>query len=98
MKNSGDPLDRLLQAAARAPRGGVGEPAPGLESRCLAAWRSARDNDDSALLLPWLRRALAGAVALVLLSAAWNLSAAWQRPATEVFFEDAAVQIALNQP
>jgi hypothetical protein len=73
MKNHTDPLEQLFRAAAQAPRAAAPEVPAGLENRVLAAWRASLTEDDSALLMAWLRRAVILASVLVLASAAWSL-------------------------
>lgn len=68
MKPKHDPLERLFDAAARAPRCQVPTVAPFLvESRALADWRSRAAVEDWFNILPIFRRGLvlAGGVALV---------------------------------
>ncbi|MDB6016509.1 MAG: hypothetical protein JWR19_998 [Pedosphaera sp.] len=96
MKKSGDPLDRLFDAAAKAPRT-TPEVAPfGMETRVLAGWRATPGGDDGALLVFWLRRAMMFACVLVLLSGIWNYQQATRREGDEFSFADSTIRIALN--
>ncbi len=75
MKPNDNQLERLLQAAAKAPPGGTAEIPGGLESRVLAQWRAGTvDEDDSLFMFTFLRRSLIGAVAVLALCAAWSLT------------------------
>ncbi len=98
MKNPPEALDRLLQAAARAPQGPPPPVPPALVARCVSAWRSAGELEETLLLIRWLRRSMAGAGALVLLSAAWYFGTPRPAANAEFYFEDSAVQIAFSQP
>ncbi len=74
MKPTDDKLERLLQAAAKAPSPGSGDIPLGLETRVLAEWRAGQAGDDSIFLFTFLRRALLGAALVLAMSAAWSLS------------------------
>jgi hypothetical protein len=97
MKENRDPLVRLLQSAARAPRTAPPEPSFALESRVMAAWRSASSSDEGAWLVCWLRRATALACVAVLLSGAWNYRESSQSTTDVVALTDTALQVASNQ-
>jgi len=74
MKPIDDKLERLLQAAAKAPPRGADEIPLGLETRVLTQWRAGATEDESVFLLAFLRRAMVGASLVLVLSAAWSLS------------------------
>jgi hypothetical protein len=97
MKANRDPLDRLLESAARAPRPVPSEPSFALESRVMAAWRAASSTDEGAWLVRWLRRATALACLVVLVSGAWNYREASQATTDVVALTDTALQVASNQ-
>jgi hypothetical protein len=96
MNSNDNPLQRLLDSAAKAPRpvAPVSAGPFGAETRFLAAWRPGSGRDQAALLVYWLRRAIALALALVLLSAAWNYRHTAEAGADEVSLADSAFQIA----
>lgn len=71
MKPVDKQLDRLLKAAAAAPRP-VSGAAFVLESRVLGAWRALKPEDDGKFLVAWFRRAAIGACVLAVASLAWN--------------------------
>ena len=73
MKPNDIQFERLLKAAGRAPAPGEPEIPAGLESRVIARWRSGAGDDDATFLFVFLRRALVGAAAVFVLSAAWSL-------------------------
>ena len=87
MKATDETVQRLLDAAARAPADAPGAPPPGLETRVLAQWRAGTADDDSASLFAFFRRAMVGASLVLALSAAWSLS----RPSTGVAGDEASL-------
>ncbi len=87
MKPSDDKLERLLQAAAKAPPRGAEEIPYGLETRVLAQWRAGVVEDDSAFLFTFLRRALLGAAAVLALSVVWTLA----QPASDAWGDGSAM-------
>lgn len=94
---SDESLQRLLDAAAKAPREAVGTPPLGLETRVLAQWRVVREDDAPAFLFVFLRRAMIAACFVFLLSAAWSFT----RPGVNLAGEEAAqldyqIQMSLN--
>jgi hypothetical protein len=94
---SDESLQRLLDAAAKAPRKAVGASPLGLETRVLAEWRTAREDDAPAFLFVFLRRAMIAACFVFLLSAAWSFT----RPGVSPTGEEAAlldyqIQMSLN--
>jgi hypothetical protein len=97
MKASDEFLRRLLDAAAKAPPEAIGAPPFGLETRVLANWRAAREDDEPAFLFLFLRRAMVGATFVLLLCAAWSFT----RPSIGLAGEEAAqldyqIQMSLN--
>jgi hypothetical protein len=96
MNDRGDSLNRLLKSAAKAPSHAA-EAAPfAVETRVMAGWRSAPAHENALLLLLWLRRAIALALAAVLLSIGWAYRASKQSPADEFSAMDSDLQIAVN--
>jgi len=98
MKTSRDPLDRLLQAAARATRPAEDAASFALEARVLAGWRGSRETDDSTLWVFWLRRAVACACGLILLSATWNVISPTRGGGDALTLANSALQFALDKP
>lgn len=74
MKPTDKTLQRLLNAAAKAPSEIPIAPPLGLETRVLAQWRAATADDDSASLFAFFRHAVVGASLVLVLSAVWSLS------------------------
>jgi hypothetical protein len=87
MKPTDKTVQRLLNAAAKAPSEIPTAPPLGLETRVLAQWRAARADDDSASLFAFFRHALVGASLVLALSAAWSLS----RPTVGAAGDEAAL-------
>jgi hypothetical protein len=90
-------LQRLLNAAAKAPPESAAAPPLGLETRVLAHWRAATTADDSVSLFAFLRRAMLFAGLALVLSAAWSLT----RPGGNATGDEAAmldyeIQMSLN--
>lgn len=97
MKANEASLRRLLAAAAKAPREAIGAPPFGLETRVLANLRAEQPEEEPAFLFLFLRRAMAGATAILLLSAAWSFT----RPSPSVTGDEGAaldyqIQMSLN--
>ena len=67
-----DPLERLLRAAARAPRGAADTTSFAVEARVMAAWRGTRRAGSGDTYLVWLRRATICACVLALMTLAFN--------------------------
>jgi len=65
-------LNRLLQAAAQAPKQTPVRPPFTLEARVLAQWRSAANEDEFAFLAKLFRHAVIYAGFVMLLSIGWN--------------------------
>jgi hypothetical protein len=89
MKPVDNQLDRLLKAAAQAPRPTVGDPPLGLETRALAYWRAALRNDSGEFLVTWFRRATVFATVLAVASLAWNYRGANDRSSAEMVADSA---------
>ncbi len=87
MKVSDKQLQRMLNAAAKAPIEAPGPPPLGLETRVLAQWRAGAPEDDSASLFAFLRHAVVGASLVLALSALWSLS----RPGGTIAGDEAAL-------
>lgn len=75
MNSPNDPLDRLLKSAASAPRTRPAEAGFALEARVLAGWRAAARSENNEFLVAWFRRAALCALALAIVSLAWNYRA-----------------------
>ena len=71
MKPVDEKLDRLLKAAAAAPRPLSGA-AFVLEARVLAGWRALQPEEDGQFLVAWFRRAALCGCLLAVASLAWN--------------------------
>lgn len=98
MNQNNDPLDRLLASAAKATRP-MASPSPNrLQSRVLADWRSSLANDDFALWVYWLRRAMAFAFCVVLMSAVWQLGSGTASRGDDLSLADSALQVAMDRP
>ena len=72
MTTSKHPLDRLLRAAADAPREAPGPTPFGLEAGVLSQWRDGGSEDDLAFLLALFRRAVLCAVLVMVLALGWS--------------------------
>ena len=68
-------LDRLFQAAAKAPQPAAGEAPFGMATRVLADWRASAQSDAGDVLVLWFRRAALCACALTLAGLVWNYGA-----------------------
>ena len=97
MKPHNEPLQRLLNAAAKAAPEAAVAPPLGLETRVLANWRAAGKDDESVSLFAFLRRATLGAGLVLVLSAAWSLADTSAGPAgDEAALLDYAIQTSLT--
>ncbi len=90
-------LQRLLEAAAKAPPEPAATPPFGLETRVLAQWRARVPEGDLVPLLAIFRRAMLGAGLVLVLCAAWSFS----HPAGSPIGDEAAlldydIQMSLN--
>jgi hypothetical protein len=65
-------LDRLLRAAAQAPKNVATSPSFALETRVLAHWKAGETGDDAAFLAGQFRRAIVCASLVMVLSIAWS--------------------------
>lgn len=65
-------LEKLLKAAARAPREPAGPPPFGLEAAVIAQLCNTGPEDEFARLVPLFRYAMVFGLVMVLLSGAWN--------------------------
>ena len=65
-------LQRLLKAAAQAPKAAPVTPPFALETRVLAQWRAAAGEDEFAFLTKLFRHAIVYASLVMLLSIGWN--------------------------
>ncbi len=93
-----DPLERLLQAAARAPKGAADTASFALEARVMATWRGARRAGNGETFVVWLRRATICACLLALMTLVWNyheLTGA-AKPGDELAVADAAMRVGVE--
>ena len=74
MKTEISILDRLLKGAAQQSGSVPTQPPFGFETRVLAHWKSHRQTEEMAFLLPILRRGLLAAGMILLLSAVISYS------------------------
>lgn len=72
MKPVDEQLNRLMKAAAQAPKPLPSGAAFGLETRVLAHWRSSLQTESGDFLVMWFRRAALCAGILAVASLAWN--------------------------
>lgn len=92
MKKSDDPLQRLFRAAAMASNEVPDSPPSNLEDRFIARWRNSEIEDESALLVNLLRRAVVFAGCILALSVGWN----WMQSRNENAAETALANYAVN--
>jgi hypothetical protein len=94
MKPNDRDLQRLLAAAAQAPREAPVEVPFTVECRILALWRAGAGRDDALFgLLPLFRRACVLACVLALLALAFNFRELAQPPSDEVVIINSAVAL-----
>jgi hypothetical protein len=74
MRPGNQKLQRLLDAAAKAPSEAVDPAPPSLETRVLAQWQTNPVEDEAVLLYAYFRRATLGAVMVLALTAGWSLT------------------------
>lgn len=74
MRPSDQKLQRLLDAAAKAPPEAVDTAPLDLETRVLAQWQTTPAEDGLALLFAYFRRATLGAAMVLVLIAGWSLT------------------------
>jgi hypothetical protein len=72
MKPTDETVQRLLNAAAKAPSEVPTAPPLGLETRVLTQWRAAGADDDSVSVFAFFRHAVVGAGLVLVLCAAWS--------------------------
>jgi len=92
MKKPDDPLQRLFRGAALASREAPGSAPTDLENRVIARWRNAEPEDEFALLVNLLRRAIVFAGCIMVLSFGWS----WMQSSSENASETALTNYALN--
>jgi hypothetical protein len=92
-----DPLARLLQAAARAPRDLPASAPSAVERKVLAHWRQLahKTGDDAQLLLPVLRWAALCACLLMIVSIAFSVEFGSRGETDEVAYANSAVDLTL---
>jgi hypothetical protein len=89
MKPDDVQLDRLLKAAAQAPKAAAGNPPFGLETRVLAHWRASSRNENGDFLVLWFRRIAICAGILAVASLAWGYHNFSQRSSAEMVADSA---------
>ncbi len=72
MKQAQEELNRLLKAAAAAPKAPPGAARFGLEARVMGDWRGAAPVEGGEFLVAWFRRAAICGAMLAVASVAWN--------------------------
>jgi len=95
MNSINEQLQRLLQAAARAPRHLPDEAPLALQSKVLAHWRCGAADLPHLLVLPMLRRAAFCACLVMLLSLAFSYSAILNPENDEAIMANSAVDLTL---
>ena len=73
MKPVDKQLDRLLKAAAAAPKPAPGAAVFALEARVLGNWRTPLQSESGEFLMTWFRRAAICGCILAVASVAWTL-------------------------
>ena len=97
MKPTDQMLQRLLDAAAKAPPQAQADAPLGLETRVLAHWRAGKAEDESNSVFVFFRRAVLGASLVLALSAAWSLARVSTGPAGDDAARlDYQIQMSLN--
>ena|SRR5579884_765275 len=91
-----DKLNRLLKAAASAPKRQTGAAAFVLEARVLGRWRAMRPDDDGEFLLAWFRRAAITGCVLAIASLAWTYSTQPQTSGGAMAVADSAMQMGVE--
>ena len=74
MRLSDQRLQRLFDAAAKAPPEAVDPAPPSLETRVLAQWQTTPVEDEAVLIYAYFRRSTLGAVMVLALIAGWSLT------------------------
>jgi hypothetical protein len=96
MKRMDEQLDRLMKAAAGAPRTETGAALFALEARVLADWRMAGRGENGEALLAWLRRAAIAACLLALVSLAWDFNHLRNNTGDELAAADSAMRMGIE--
>ena len=97
MNRTDQTLQKLLAAAAKAPREPADAAPLGLETRVLANWRARATEDESGSLFAFLRHAVLGASLVLALSAAWTFAhRAAGTAGDEATLLNYAIQVSLN--
>jgi hypothetical protein len=97
MEPTDQPLQRLLEVAAKALPEPAAAPPFEIEAHVLAHWRAAAPDDESVSLFAFFRRAMLSASLVLLLSAAWSLTRPNANPAgDEAALLDYEIQMSLN--
>lgn len=91
MKQADKELDRLLKAAAAAPKAPPGAAVFALEARVLGNWRGMARQESGEFLLAWFRRAAICATILAVASLAWDFGTRPHRQSVELRIADSAM-------
>src|SRR5690348_10929912 len=97
MNPANDPLDRLLKAAAGAPKPAAGAARFALESRVMSEWRGSDAAEGGEFILVWLRRAAIAACVLALASVAWDFRQLADPAGDELAGADFAMRMGVEQ-
>ena len=92
MKHVDEQLNRLMKAAAQAPRPVASGPGFGLETRVLAQWRASLSAESGDFFVMFLRRAAISAGILAIASLAWNFHN-FDRPSSAELVADSAMSM-----
>jgi hypothetical protein len=96
MKPQDDQLNRLLKAAAAAPRAETGAPGFALESRVLGAWRGLAQTDSAEFLIAWIGRAAICGCMLALATIAWSYHERPSRKGAEMAVAESALNMGVE--
>ena len=96
MNPVGDQLNRLLKAAAQAPRAETRAAMFALETRVIAGWRASSRDESGEMLLTLCRRAAVFACCLALASLAWNYLELKGQAGDELAAAESSMRIGVN--
>jgi hypothetical protein len=91
-----DPLDRLLSAAARAPREAPAAPPFALEAGVLAQWRAGQAGDEPPLLVNLFRQAALCASLIMVLALGWSWMASLDETPSKTALPKCALTVQLR--
>jgi len=85
MKNSDQPIDRLLRAAGQYSPA-IAEEAPpfGFATRVIAGWKAGSGREMPGLEMVWFRRAFLCAIAVMAVSVGWSYKTDTTAPSVEM--------------